>query len=189
LAPRPSEPECPVTQLRPEIDFAQHLGTPIIRDSWKLDAQPSTSALGKKKSHPTSLRPSDHSLKTQRKASDAEPGALVASDDEGIIFECAKRKLNLHTPGYSDDETDKGDGDTGGSPGTRFYGKSNDMHLVGPTVFWKYKHIMEVTPPDPQPEAQPPDPGMFPKVRRPIYWGPPFPVSDHLSILLYVTVQ
>jgi len=193
LAPRPSELECPITQLRPEVDFTQHLGPPIVRDSWRVDAQLSISAprppVKKKKSHPTSLNPLDHSVKAQRKSLDAEPGDTLSSDDEDPPFECAKRKLNLPTPGHSDDETEKDCGDTGADRGTRLYGKSADIHLVGPTMFWKCQHIMDVTPPDPQPEAHPPDPGTFPKIRRPIYWGPPFPVSDHLAILLYVTME
>ena len=171
----------PVTQLRPEVDFTQYLGPPILKDSWKWEAQPSTSAprpLATKKSHSTSLNPLDHSFKPQRKPSDAESGDVLPSDDDDPPFECAMRKLSLHTPGYSDDETNKDDGDTGVDPGTRLYGKSADIHLVGPTVFWKYKHIMEVTPPAPRPETQPSDPVSFPKVRRPIYWGSPFSVSD-----------
>ena len=116
---------------------------------------------------------------------------MPSSDDEDPPFECAKRRLNPHTPGHSDDEADKDGGDTGVDPGLRLYGKSADIHLVGPTVFWKYLHIKEVTPPDSQQEAHPSDPGTFPKVRRPIYWGPPFPVSDYSSIypLLYVNVE
>lgn len=192
LTPHPSEPKYPIIQLRPEVDFTQHLGPPIVRDSWKFDGLSSTSAprpLGKKSSNPARLNPLDHSLKVRRKSSDAEPVDLVSTDDEDPPFECAKRKLNLHTPGYSDDEIDKEEGDTGVDPGTRLYGKSADIHLVGPTVFWKYQHIKEVAPPDSQPEALPSDPGMFPKIRRPIYWGPPFQVSGHLSILSYVTME
>ena len=184
-AQRPSEPEFPVTQLRPEVDLTQHVGPPIIRNSWKFDAQLSTSAprpLFKKESHVTSLNPLDHS----RKSSDVETEDPLSSDEEPV-FECVKRRLD--TPGDSDDETDKEDGDTGVDHGKRLYGKSADIHLVGPTMFWKYLHIKEVTPPDPQPEAHPPDQGTFPRVRRPIYWGPPFPVSDHPSILLYVNVE
>ena len=153
-----------------------------------MDLQPSTSApnpLITKKCRPTSLNPLDHSIKPQIKLLEAEPHAL-SSDDELPPFECAARKLNLHTPGYSDDEGDKGDGDTGVDPGTRLYGKSADIHLVGPTVFWKFQHIQEVMPLDSQPETHLPDPGSFPKVRRPIYWGPPFPVSITLS---YVTAD
>jgi len=188
--PLPSKLECPVPQLRPEVDFTQHLGPPIIRDSWRLDAQPSILAprpLVKKKSHPASLNPLDHSLKARRKSLDAEPGDDLSSDDEDPLFQCAKRKLN--TPGHSDDEIEKDGGEPDAGRGTRLYGKSADIHLVGPTVFWKCQHIKDVTPPNPQPEARPPDPGIFPKVRRPIYWGPPFPVSDHPSSLLYVTME
>ena len=187
LTPRPSEPDRPVTQLRPEVDFTQHLGPPIVRDSWKSDTEPSPSApkpvVKKGNHHPTSLNPLDHSLKAQRKS---QPEDLLSSDDEAPPFECAKRKLN--TPEHSDDEIDKDDGEIGLDQGTRLYGKSADIHLVGPTVFWKYLHIKEVTPPDPQPEAYPPDPGTFPKVRRPMYWGPPFPVNNHPSILPYVNL-
>ena len=114
---------------------------------------------------------------------------MSSSDEDAPPFECAKRKLDPLTQACSDDETDKDDGDTCVDPGTRLYGKSADIHLVGPTAFWKYMHIKEVTPPDPQPEDHPPDQVMFPKVRRPVYWGPPFPVSDHPSILLYVNVE
>lgn len=179
----------PVTQLRPEVDFVQYLGPPIIRDSWKFDAQPPPSAPRpplSKNSHPTSLNPSNHSLKPQRYPSDDEPEQAVSSDDDDPPFECSRRKLNLHTPGYSDDEPDKDDGDTVVDPGTRLYGKSADIHLVGPTVFWKHLHIMEVTPPAPQPETPPSDPGTFPKVRRPIFWGSPFSVSDYPFTLSYV---
>lgn len=189
LTPPPSEPDRPITQLRPEVDLTKHLGPPIIKDSWKSDEQPSTPAprpLAKKENHPTSLNPLDHSLKAQRKSSDIQPEDFLSSDDEDPPFECAKRRLN--TPVHSDDEMDKNDGDTGVDPGTRLYGKSADIHLVGPTVFWKCLHIKEVTPPDLQPEAHPPDPGTFPKVRRPTYWGPPFPVSNHPSILLHVNM-
>jgi len=188
LAPHPSEPECLITQLRPEVDLTQHLGPPIIRDSWKSDAQLSTSAprpFSKGNRNPPSLNPLDHSLTAQRKSSDAESVDLVPSDNEEPLFDCEKRSLNPDTPSFLDAETDKGTGDAGDTtvdPGTRLYGKSSDMHLVGPAVYWKCLHIKEVTPPDPQPETQPPDQGMFPKVRRPIYWGPPFPVSHHPSI-------
>lgn len=188
LTLRPSEAKQPVIQLRPEVDFTQHLGPPIVKDSWKSD--PSTSAprlLVKKESRPTSLNLLDHSFKARRKSSDSEPTDALSSDDDDPPFECAKRKLNA--PGYSDDETEKDDGDTGVDPGKRLYGKSADIHLVAPTVFWKHAHINEVTPSGPQPEAHPPDPGMFPKLRRPIYWGPPFPVSDHPSILLYASMD
>ncbi|KAF9793223.1 hypothetical protein BJ322DRAFT_1154669, partial [Thelephora terrestris] len=177
LEDRSERVEALLKRLRPEVDFTQYLGPSIAKDSWKWDAQPSPLAqrpLATKKSHPTSLNPLDHSFISQRKPSDAESGDVLPSDDDNPPFECAKRKLNLHTPGYSDDEKDKDDGDTGVDPGTRLYGKSADIHLVGPTVFWKYQHIMEVAPPVTQPETQPPDPGSFPKVRRPIYWGPPF---------------
>ena len=183
-SPPPSEPNRPVTQLRPEFDFTQHLGPPIVKDSWKSDAEPSISAprpLVKRENNPTSLNPLDHSLKSHRKSSDSQQGDLLSSDDEDPPFECAKRRLD--TPVHSDDEIDKEDGDAGVDRGSRLYGKSADIHLVGPTVFWKYLHIKEVTPPDPQPEAHPPDPGTFPKVRRPIYWGPPFPVSNHPALL------
>jgi hypothetical protein len=189
LSPPPSEPDRPVTQLRPEVDLTQYLGPPIVRDSWKSDAQPSTPAprpFVKRGNHPTSLNPLDHSLKAQRKSSDPQSGDPLSSDDEDPPFECAKRKLN--TPEHSDGEKEKDDGDTGVDRGSRLYGKSADIHLVGPTVFWKYLHMKEVAPSDPQPEAHPPDPGTFPKVRRPIYWGPPFPVSNHPSILPYANM-
>ena len=147
--------------------------------------QSSTSVLGpsvKQECHATSLNPLDHSFRAHRKPCDAEPGDPLSSDEEPV-FECVKRRLD--TPGNSDDETDKDDGDAGVDHGKRLYGKSADIHLVGPTMFWKHLHIKEVTPPDPQPVTHPPDPGTFPRVRRPIYWGPPFPVS----ILLYVNVE
>ena len=190
--PPPSEPNYSITQLRPEVDFDQYLGPPIPRDSWKFDAQPSISAprpLDTKKSHQSSLKPLVQSPQPQRKLLDDKPECVISSDDEDPPFECSKRKLNLHTPGYSDDEADKDDGDTGVDPGTRLYGKSADIHLVGPTVFWKYEHIKEVTPPSPQPETHPSDSVSFPKVRRPIYWGPPFPVSNYPFIILYVTPE
>lgn len=181
----------PVTQLRPEVDFTQHLGPPIIRDSWKLDAQQSTTtprSFRKGNGNPTSLNPLDHTLKGQRN-SDGESGSLVPSDEEEPIFECAKRKLNSDAPGFAGDEPDKNDGNAGVDPGTRLYGKSADIHLVIPTVFWKCLHIKEVTPPNPQPETQPSESETFPKVRRPIYWGPPFPVSYRPSVPLYVNKE
>ena len=181
LVPRPSEPERPVIQLRPEVDLTQHLGPPIVRDSWKSDAQPSGSTqrpLVKKQSHPTSLNPLDHSLKIMRRSSDPESEDGRSSEDEDPPFECAKRRLDPHVPVPLDDEREKDGAGTCTDHGTRLYGKSADIHLVGPMMLWKYEHIKEVSPPDPQPEAHPPDPGTFPKVRRPIYWGPPFPVSD-----------
>lgn len=87
------------------------------------------------------------------------------------------------------DETKRADGDTDVDPGTRLYGKSADIHLVGPTVFWKCLHIKEVTPPDPQSETQPPGPAVFPKIRRLPYWGPPYKVRDSPPIRLYVTAE
>jgi len=182
----------PVTQLRPEVDFTEHLGPPIIRDSWKLDAQQSTPAsrsLDKGSRNSTSLNPLDYTLKGRRNSVDAESGILVPSDEEEPIFECTKRKLNSGPPGFSGGEPDKDDVNAVVDPGTRLYGKSADHHLVIHTVFWKSLHIKEVTPPDPQQETQPSDPGNFPKVRRPIYWGPPFPVSYRPSIPLYVTEE
>ena len=173
--------------MRPEVDFSQYLGPPIIRDSWKSDIQSLPQAprlLVSKKGQPASLNPLDHSLRNLRKSSDTESGGdILSSDDEDGPFECLKRKLD------SDDEIDKIDGDAAVDHGTRLYGKSADIHLVGPTVFWKYQHIKEVALPVPQPETHLSDPGSFPKVRRPIYWGPPFPVSYYLFTLLYVTVE
>ena len=156
-----------------------------------MDKKPSISALkpaAAKECHSTSLNPLDHSLKPQGKSSDGEPGG-PSSDDENPPFECARRKLNFNTPMELDVEADKDGGDTGVDPGKRLYGKSADIHLVGPTMFWKYQHIKEVTPPAPQPETHPPDPGIFPKVRRPIYWGPPFPVRNFPFLLSYVTAE
>jgi len=181
-----------VIQLRPEVDFTQHLGPPIIRDSWKLDAQQSTSAPrppGKGSRNSTSLNPLDHTFKGQRNSLDGESGALVPSDEEEPIFECSKRKLNSDPPGFSGVEPDKDDVNAGVDPGVRLYGKSADFHLVIPTVFWKCLYIKEVTPPNPQPETQPSNPETFPKVRRPIFWGPPFPVSYRPSVPLYVTKE
>ena len=157
-----------------------------------MDAQQPTSAprpFGKGNRKLTSLNPLDHTLGGERNSADAESGGLIPSDEEEPIFECAKRKLNSDPPAFSGDEPDK-DGDNAGvDPGTRLYGKSADIHLVIPTVFWKCLYIKEVTPPDPQQEAQPSDQGNFPKVRRPIYWGPPFPVSYRPPIPLYVTKE
>ena len=134
------------------------------------------------------MNPSDHSLKYRGgNSSDTESEGILTSDNEDAPFDCVKRKLNFHTPEHSDDEAERDNCDTCGDTGPRLYGKSADIHLVGPTVFWKYQHIKEVTP-DPRPETDIQDPGLFPKIRRPIFWGPRFPVSSY-PLLLYVTTE
>ncbi|KAG6849570.1 hypothetical protein H0H93_007351 [Arthromyces matolae] len=124
-------------QLRPNVDFSQQLGPPVIRDSWKDQAQqplwantlPVQAKASPPASSPQTTEEPDHD-------SSEDPGAILdilELPNNGEMTQ--KLELRGEEPIAQRDPTEPAI--------ARFHGKSSSVGLVGVTQMFKMMHLLE----------------------------------------------
>ncbi|KAL0072413.1 hypothetical protein AAF712_000176 [Marasmius tenuissimus] len=173
-------------QLRPDQDFSEELGPPIVKDSWKLEdttanrSNPGTHIISTPTlptASPTTRPQLPEAFRTMRTPnesndsdsdSDSASNQFYSSDSDGLVdnYTTGMERLTLRGPDTLAEEDENH---------ARFHGKSSSMNLIDATRKFKQLHIQqtmdgEVRMPSTNTISAQPTSYNLSFTRRPEYW-------------------
>ena len=133
------------SQLRPDADFSEELGPPVIRGSWKTEPElsshkTSTSLPTRQKGSPlrSNVFPTSRSAGTPRSDTDLSSDDYTSSDSEQVgelSLSRGMKRLTNRGSKPTQDHLSSMDNQV------RFYGKSSCLKLIKPTRKLRDQHV------------------------------------------------